>query len=398
MNPIILKRFEDYLNGHSFNKGTIIDYLRCISNLEDPPNLDDPLVVFNYVNQITQQKKENISRSGFITLRASLRSLFQMITGIRFRDFLKQTNETDKYDPLLTRYAEYCLNFLHLTTTVTEAAIREVRLFLEKNVSNPDDIEWKTITAKDIISFLSKERSTLSIGSIGVSVTAIRRFFRFLMHNDYDIHLSVLDLPLSVPNWSKNSSLPIILSHEDRKKLDDYCFPNTAVGSRDRLILLLFSELGLRCNEVANICLSDIKWNHGTIVIRKTKTHVERELPVSSKLGTALENYVIHYRPKDLEDILLFKSKNRTNEPATVENIRGAIRRLYEKNGIVGWHVGTHALRRTVGSQLYKVGNDLKTVADFLGHESVSATKAYVRTDMESLKKVASSWPRRDSK
>ena len=122
------------------------------------------------------------------------------------------------------------------------------------------------------------------------------------------------------------------------------------------------------------------------------------ELPVSSKLGTALENYVIHYRPKDLEDILLFKSKNRTNEPATVENIRGAIRRLYEKNGIVGWHVGTHALRRTVGSQLYKVGNDLKTVADFLGHESVSATKAYVRTDMESLKKVASSWPRRDSK
>ena len=398
MNPIILKRFEDYLNGHSFNKETIIDYLRCISKLEDPPNLDDPLVVFNYVSQITQQKKENISRSGFITLRASLRSLFQMITGIRFRDFLKQTNETDKYDPLLTRYAEYCLNFLHITTTVTEAAIREVRLFLEKNVSNPDDIEWKTITAKDIISFLSKERSTLSIGSIGVSVTAIRRFFRFLMHNDYDIHLSVLDLPLSVPNWSKNSSLPIILSHEDRKKLDDYCFPNTAVGSRDRLILLLFSELGLRCNEVANICLSDIKWNHGTIVIRKTKTHVERELPVSSKLGTALENYVIHYRPKDLEDILLFKSKNRTNEPATVENIRGAIRRLYEKNGIVGWHVGTHALRRTVGSQLYKVGNDLKTVADFLGHESVSATKAYVRTDMESLKKVASSWPRRDSK
>ena len=398
MNPIILKRFEDYMSGHSFNKGTIADYLRCISNLEDPPNSDDPLTVFNYVNQITQQKKENLSRSGFITLRASLRSLFQMITGIRFRDFLKQTNETDKYDPLLTRYAEYCLNFLHLTTTVTEAAIREIRLFLEKNVSNPDDIEWKTITAKDIISFLSKERSTLSIGSIGVSVTAIRRFFRFLKHNDYDIHSSVLDLPLSVPNWSKNASLPIILSHEDRKKLDDYCFPNTAVGSRDRLILLLFSELGLRCNEVANICLSDIKWNHGTIVIRKTKTHMERELPISSKLGTALENYVIHYRPKDLEDNLLFKSKNRTNEPATVENIRGAIRRLYEKNGIVGWHVGTHALRRTVGSQLYKAGNDLKTVADFLGHESVSATKAYVRTDMESLKKVASSWPRRDSK
>ena len=154
----------------------------------------------------------------------------------------------DKYEPLLIRYSEYCLSFLHLTPIVTEAAIREVRLFLEKNVPDPDpdSIEWKTITAKDIISFLSKERSTLSVGSIGVSVTAIRRFFRFLKHNDIAIHSSVLDLPLSVPNWSKHASLPIILSDEDRKKLDEYSFPDTAVGSRDRLILLLFTELGLR--------------------------------------------------------------------------------------------------------------------------------------------------------
>ena len=397
MNPLILNHFQDYLNEHSFSKGTTIDYLRCVSSLDDPPNSENPLAMFNYVNQRVLQEKDNFSRSGFITLRASLRSLFQMITGIRFRDYLKQAKQADKYDPLLARYAVYCQDFLHLTTTVTEAAVREVRLFLETSIPDPDTAEWETVTAMDIISFLSKERSTLSVGSIGVSVTAIRRFFKFLKYNDYAIHSSVLDLPLSVPNWSKNGSLPIVLSDEDKKKLDEYSFPSTAVGSRDRLILLLFTELGLRCNEVANICLSDIKWNHGTIVIRKTKTHVERELPVSSKLGDALEEYIIYYRPKDLGEKLLFKSKNRTNKPASEINIRGAIRRLYEKNGITGWHIGTHALRRTVGSQLYKAGNDLKTVADFLGHESVSATKAYVRIDTESLKKVAASWPRRDS-
>lgn len=76
---------------------------------------------------------------------------------------------------------------------------------------------------------------------------------------------------------------------------------------------------------------------------------------------------------------------------------RSAIRRLYKKTGISGWHVGTHALRRTLGSRLYNAGNDLKTVADFLGHSSVSATKAYVRIDVDSLKDVTSSWPRRMS-
>ena len=83
-------------------------------------------------------------------------------------------------------------------------------------------------------------------------------------------------------------------------------------------------------------------------------------------------------------------------EPAFTETVRNVIRRLYRKVGISGWHVGTHALRRTVGSHLYSAGNDLKTVADLLGHTSVATTKAYVRLDIESLRNVASSWPRRE--
>ena len=39
MNPIILNHFQDYLNEHSFSKGTIRDYLRCVSNLDQ---LDHP--------------------------------------------------------------------------------------------------------------------------------------------------------------------------------------------------------------------------------------------------------------------------------------------------------------------------------------------------------------------
>ena len=59
MNPIILNRFQDYLNEHSFNKAALTDYLRCVSNLDDPPNSNSPLTVFNYVNQRVLQGKEN---------------------------------------------------------------------------------------------------------------------------------------------------------------------------------------------------------------------------------------------------------------------------------------------------------------------------------------------------
>ena len=81
MNPLILNHFRDYLNEQSFNKGTITDYLRCVSNLDDPPNSKNPLAVFNYVNQRVLQEKNNFSRSGFITLRASLNE--HLLSGIR---------------------------------------------------------------------------------------------------------------------------------------------------------------------------------------------------------------------------------------------------------------------------------------------------------------------------
>ena len=117
---------------------------------------------------------------------------------------------------------------------------------------------------------------------------------------------------------------------------------------------------------------------------------------MSVKLGKELEDYVLHARPIALGSPLYFKSARRMLEPASTDNVRSVIRRLYSKVGITGWHVGTHALRRTVGSHLYNAGNDLKTVADLLGHTSVSTTKAYVRIDVESLREVASSWPGRE--
>lgn len=203
--------------------------------------------------------------------------------------------------------------------------------------------------------------------------------------------------PLSVPAWSKGSSLPITLTKDEQSRLADYSFPSTPIGLRDYSILLCFTELGLRCSEVANLQIGDIEWNRGTIIVRKTKTHAERELPMSVKLGKALENYVLHARPVSLGSPLYFKSARRMLEPASTDNVRSVIRRLYIKVGITGWHVGTHALRRTVGSHLYNAGNDLKIVADLLGHTSVSTTKAYVRIDVESLRVVASPWPGRES-
>lgn len=394
MNLTTIEKYRDFLKSQNHVCSTVAGYIRMISTLAEPPTSNNPDMLLDYVDATLEERKELLSKSNYRVLRASLSSFFFMKTGQMLKEYRKQCIPDDLYDSFLTQYADYCMEFLHLSLVVTQASLRETKLFLQAVTENPEQTDWATITAKDVISFLNEKRSNLSTSSIGVTVTAIRRFFRFLQHMDYEINMSILMLPLSVPNWSKSGQLPITLTTEEKERIDNHSFPDTPIGRRDRAILLCFTELGLRCSEVANLQLKDIKWNTGTIVIRKTKTHAERELPLSNNLGTALEEYVIYSRSPELGLALFYKSKYRLLEPASSENIRAVIRRLFCQNGITGRHLGTHALRRTVGSNLYNKGNSLKTVADLLGHTSVSATTAYVRIDLESLRTVASDWPR----
>lgn len=391
------EQYRIFLHSKNYVASTINGYTRIIEDLEEPPSSNDPGVLLNYVDTAIKNQKEALSKSNYKVLRASLGAFFYMSAGQSINEYRKQCISEDLYDSFLKQYTNYCLEFLHLSPTVTQASMREIKLFLKAVTDDPNHTDWTSITARDVVSFLKAERSDLSTASLGVTVTAIRRFFRFLQHNDHEINTSILLLPLSVPNWSKNGKLPVTLSKEYQERIDNHVFPDTPIGFRDRAILLCFTELGLRCSEVANLQLKDILWNTGTIVIRKTKTHAERELPLSNKLGSALEKYVLQARSPQLGSPLFYKSKYRVNEPASTENIRSVIRRLFSKNEITGTHLGTHALRRTVGSQLYNKGNSLKTVADLLGHTSVSATKAYVRIDIEALQTVASDWPRRNA-
>ena len=397
MKLTTLNRFADFLRSKDYADQTARDYVAIISALDDPPTADDTNALYAYIDHALNQNKPVLSNSSFASFRASVNAFFLMQTGIPIAEYRRRLSRPDEYDLFLQQYGAYRRNFLRLTEPVTLASIREVKAFLKVAAPNIQQTEWSSFTADEVVSYLRAERSGLRVSSLGVTVTAIRRFFRFLQHTNQPIHDSVLTLPLSVPAWSKGGPLPIVLSTEEQEKLNEYSFSKTPTGIRDHLILLCFTELGLRCCEVAALQMSDISWHRSTILIRPTKTRQQRELPISTKLGTALEDYILHARPKSLGKYLFFKNEKQTFLPASVETIRGVVRRTFDKNGIAGWHVGTHALRRTFGSRLYSTGNDLKTVADLLGHTSVSTTKAYVRIDTAALRLAESSWPRRKS-
>jgi integrase len=99
-----------------------------------------------------------------------------------------------------------------------------------------------------------------------------------------------------IRQW-KHATLPAALSPEDLAKVLAEPHERTVKGLRNRAILLLLARLGLRAGEVRRICLEDIDWRQGNLLIRAGKNHRERILPLPEDVGEALIDYLQHGRP-----------------------------------------------------------------------------------------------------
>jgi site-specific recombinase XerD len=134
-------------------------------------------------------------------------------------------------------------------------------------------------------------------------------------------------------------------------------------------------------------------WHEGYVSIKNTKNHSERRLPLSEKLGQAIIEYLQNARPQTNSRVLFVRFKHYCGEPMGCSQIRGVVKRVYEKSGFEIEPAGTHILRRTAGTKIYNAGNSLKMTADILGHESLDSTVHYTKADISGLCQVAASWP-----
>lgn len=168
---------------------------------------------------------------------------------------------------------------------------------------------------------------------------------------------------------------------------------NTATGKRNRCIILCFTELALRCSEVAALTLDDLNWHCGYVTVRNTKNGSERILPLPAMMGNALVGYLAQARPQTSCRTLFVRFSHMRGEPMGCSQVRGVICRNSMKAGLEDNACGTHILRRTAATKLYNSGNSLKLVADILGHESLDSTTYYAKTDVARLLLVSSPWP-----
>jgi len=280
---------------------------------------------------------------------------------------------------------------ISLATATSECS--HVREFLEFAFHGTKGIDFADITAWTVSNYACKKISSLRDSSKGRYIISIRNFFRFLEFIGTQVHPSVLMLPLS-PVARGARRTPVTLTEEEVARLLGYFAGDASKQKRNRAIFLVLLDLGLRCAEVPPLLLSDVLWNRGELLVRETKTRRERVLPLSARLGAALEEYVIHHRGRMGDGHLFLRTGRFAGQPMDREGVRRIVRLAFHKLHIEGWWKGTHAIRRTTASRIYNSGNGLKLTADILGHSCINATTAYTRIDEQALRRVAGDWPK----
>jgi site-specific recombinase XerD len=183
------------------------------------------------------------------------------------------------------------------------------------------------------------------------------------------------------------------LTKEEVDSLLDVCDKSSPIGRRDRLMILLLFNSGMRVSEMTALKGSSSNFTNGhcflTIFGKRRK---ERTIPLWITTQKILAEYISENGIKENGHLLSGK-----NVPhLTRSGIRSRINYIVEKAKIhclslKKKRVSPHVFRHSTAMALLQAGVDLSTIAIWLGHESIETTHKYMVADMTLKEKALAS-------
>jgi site-specific recombinase XerD len=149
---------------------------------------------------------------------------------------------------------------------------------------------------------------------------------------------------------------------------------------RNRLMLALAYDAGLRREELCLLQTDDVDPAHRTLHVRAetTKTRRGRVVPYSAVAGQLLAGYLAHRRTVTTARGALFVSESPRNRAAGVSpwTWSKVVRSIAVRAGVPAF--STHTLRHLCLTDLARSGWELHQIATFAGHQKTDTTQRYI--------------------
>ena len=228
-----------------------------------------------------------------------------------------------------------------------------------------------SVTAADIRQWLvSRSAQGDGPATLRLKLQALRSLYRYLLRcGEVTVNPAAKPLPKFVREKTVDAVLDADLDQDDFAQV------------RDRLVVMLFYETGIRLSEL--IGLQDVAVD---VDKRELKVRGKRDKDRIVPFGDELAQSITRYRqlraavPVECGNLLV-TAKGRPLYPSLVYHV---VHDSLARAGATG-KLSPHVLRHTFASVMLNGGAQLNSVKELLGHESLAATQVYTHVTLSEL-------------
>lgn len=222
--------------------------------------------------------------------------------------------------------------------------------------------------------------SQLKNRSIARKLSAVRSYLAYLSREG----LLPDEFELDVQGFKIDRDLPRYLTEGEAETLMDLPQGDDFQAYRDRAVLELFYQSGVRLSELTFLTDQQIDLN-GQLLRVLGKGRKMRVVPFGEIATARLQQYI------EVRDQLFGKGSptlfvNRSGRQITTRSIARIVEK-YSARLREGQKLSPHTLRHSFATHLMDNGADLLAVSDLLGHESIKTTQIYTHLTTSTLKK-----------
>ena len=283
------------------------------------------------------------------------------------------TRKTNRASALETRFFNICAVALNDAWTdfilsrvamqCTEATLRNYKHILgsfiawleSQGVTAPHELNARLV--REYLA-LYADKSDWYLNDIARSIRTLVRFW----HSEGYLPSPVI---FAMPKV-RQKQLPF-LNAEQVKQVLSVC------DLREKAIILLFVDSGLRRQELVNLNIDDIDVDTGIVRVRQGKGKKNRITAIGATTRRVLLKY---WRTCSNHAPGAPAIQTNQGERFTANGLRSLLVRLSQKAGVP---FSPHALRRSFATLALKSGMDIVSLQSLLGHSDIDTTRKYIQ-------------------
>lgn len=265
-----------------------------------------------------------------------------------------------------------------LSQKTQEAYGRDLRFFL-KFLSARGRRDVRDVTREDVLAYLGTLRAARRKASTRArAFVALRLFFRHVRERGW----TAADVMAGFDAPKKMLALPRVLDEETVRRLVSSVDGASPRDLRDRALLEMLYDCGLRVSELCSLELRDVLAD-AEVVRCRGKGSKERVVPMGVACGCAVQRYLESAREAfvkgNADERHLFVT--RLGRAFTRMGVFKLLRERAAAAGLDAAAVSPHVLRHCFATHMLEHGADVRAIQDMLGHASIATTQVYTHVD-----------------